>query len=497
MDGVTHWQSPRYFAYFASTASEAGILAELLAASLNQVGILWRTSPGAAGARGGDARLAPAAARPTGGLSRPHRGHRIRGDARRARGRPRRGSGQARRRRLRARALVGRQGRADPRARAAQGARRRRTSRCAPTCSSSTTRAPSWRRSARRRPRRSTRSTAIADALRGGRNLAARRRGLRGLGRRLRGAPAALRRLGARPTRSSSTRTSGSRRRWTAPRSGRRRVDAFRDAFSLVPEYLRVSEEVMSLNEVSVPLGRRFRALKLWFVLRSLGRQGLQAMIREHVRLAAEFERWVARGARLGGLRAAPLLARLLPARGRATRRTRRCSSASTRAARSSSRTRAWTAATCSGSRSGARARPKTTSASPGTCCDATRPTLRVLVRLRRRRARRRRERAEQLLDGGAVARDLRAVEIAVDEEVVEALGVGLEAASGSSSAPGRASPPTSERLLVADAEDEAAGALRRGVSRTCAGHLRASRAEMRPPAFGGPSVRTPQRAIA
>jgi aromatic-L-amino-acid decarboxylase len=72
-----------------------------------------------------------------------------------------------------------------------------------------------------------------------------------------------------------------------------RRVDAFRDAFSLVPEYLRVSEEVVSLNEVAIPLGRRFRALKLWFVLRSLGRQGLQAMIREHVRLAAEFERWV------------------------------------------------------------------------------------------------------------------------------------------------------------------------------------------------------------
>jgi aromatic-L-amino-acid decarboxylase len=71
------------------------------------------------------------------------------------------------------------------------------------------------------------------------------------------------------------------------------RVDAFRDAFGLVPEYLRVSEGVMSLNEVSVALGRRFRALKLWVVLRSLGRDGLQAMIREHIRLAAAFERWV------------------------------------------------------------------------------------------------------------------------------------------------------------------------------------------------------------
>jgi hypothetical protein len=42
-----------------------------------------------------------------------------------------------------------------------------------------------------------------------------------------------------------------------------------------------------------VPLGRRFRALKLWAVLRCYGREGLQAMIREHVRLAALFEGWV------------------------------------------------------------------------------------------------------------------------------------------------------------------------------------------------------------
>ena len=45
LPGLTHWQSPRYFAYFPSTGSEPGILAELLAATLNQVGILWRTSP--------------------------------------------------------------------------------------------------------------------------------------------------------------------------------------------------------------------------------------------------------------------------------------------------------------------------------------------------------------------------------------------------------------------------------------------------------------------
>jgi aromatic-L-amino-acid decarboxylase len=45
MDGVTHWQSPRYFAYFANTGSDPGILAELVIAGLNQVGILWRASP--------------------------------------------------------------------------------------------------------------------------------------------------------------------------------------------------------------------------------------------------------------------------------------------------------------------------------------------------------------------------------------------------------------------------------------------------------------------
>jgi aromatic-L-amino-acid decarboxylase len=49
----------------------------------------------------------------------------------------------------------------------------------------------------------------------------------------------------------------------------------------------------VNLSEVAVPLGRRFRALKLWAVLRCFGRDGLQAMIREHVRLAELFESWV------------------------------------------------------------------------------------------------------------------------------------------------------------------------------------------------------------
>ena len=60
-----------------------------------------------------------------------------------------------------------------------------------------------------------------------------------------------------------------------------------------MPEYLRTPEEVTSLSEFGPALGRRFRALKLWAVLRCFGRDGLQAAIREHVRLAALFESWV------------------------------------------------------------------------------------------------------------------------------------------------------------------------------------------------------------
>jgi aromatic-L-amino-acid decarboxylase len=47
LPGITHWQHPRYFAYFAVSASEPAILAELLAAALNSVAILWRTAPAA------------------------------------------------------------------------------------------------------------------------------------------------------------------------------------------------------------------------------------------------------------------------------------------------------------------------------------------------------------------------------------------------------------------------------------------------------------------
>jgi aromatic-L-amino-acid decarboxylase len=73
-----------------------------------------------------------------------------------------------------------------------------------------------------------------------------------------------------------------------------RRPDVLRAAFSLVPEYLRTSDEdVTNLMDYGPALGRRFRALKLWAVLRCFGREGLQERIREHVRLARLFASWI------------------------------------------------------------------------------------------------------------------------------------------------------------------------------------------------------------
>jgi aromatic-L-amino-acid decarboxylase len=74
-----------------------------------------------------------------------------------------------------------------------------------------------------------------------------------------------------------------------------RHMDLLKRAFSLVPEYLRTPEQekVRSGSDYGIQLGRRFRALKLWMVIRYFGREGLAARIREHVRLADLFASWV------------------------------------------------------------------------------------------------------------------------------------------------------------------------------------------------------------
>jgi len=68
-------------------------------------------------------------------------------------------------------------------------------------------------------------------------------------------------------------------------------------ALSILPEYLRNAATndgaVIDYRDWQVPLGRRFRALKLWFVIRQYGIEGLQFHVRRHVQIAEEFARWV------------------------------------------------------------------------------------------------------------------------------------------------------------------------------------------------------------
>ncbi|MDR7414878.1 MAG: pyridoxal-dependent decarboxylase [Armatimonadota bacterium] len=73
-----------------------------------------------------------------------------------------------------------------------------------------------------------------------------------------------------------------------------RRPEVLRRAFSLVPEYLRTPEEdAVNFMDYGIQLGRRFRALKLWMVLRMFGASGLREMVRRHIALAREFAGWV------------------------------------------------------------------------------------------------------------------------------------------------------------------------------------------------------------
>ena len=79
-----------------------------------------------------------------------------------------------------------------------------------------------------------------------------------------------------------------------------RRPDILRRAFSLVPEYLRASEDPRAhhLMDYGVPLGHRFRALKFWFVLRYFGLEGVRQIVRSHICDGSKFASWVDADAR-------------------------------------------------------------------------------------------------------------------------------------------------------------------------------------------------------
>ena len=163
LPGVTHWQHPRYFAYFATNASRPGILAELLAAALNNVAILWRTAPASTELEG----LVCDWVAQLLGLPEGWHGH-IEDSASTstlaALIAARHTTGRDRRRLLRARALVGREGRADARDASCARSRSTASTGCAPTGSTSSDAAVGGARpSARPRPTSVDPVAAVAD----------------------------------------------------------------------------------------------------------------------------------------------------------------------------------------------------------------------------------------------------------------------------------------------------------------------------------------------
>jgi len=291
LPGVTHWQSPRFFAYFATTGSEPGILAELLIAGLNQVGVLWRTSPALQELE----EVTLDWLRQLLGLPEAFSGH-IEDTA---------STGTLSALAV-ARAL--RPGRrvvlcsehahsaADKAARLLELELRKVAvdddfrmrpdlleleDACAVIATVGTTGAGAC-----------DPVTAIADACRDAGvwlHVDAAYAGPAAMCPELRPHFAGWEladSIGVNPHKWLGTPMDCSAL-WT------RRPEDFRRTFSLVPEFLQSPDDAVNLSEVSIPLGRRFRALKLWAVLRCYGRSGLQERIREHVRLAALFEGWV------------------------------------------------------------------------------------------------------------------------------------------------------------------------------------------------------------
>ena len=316
LPGVTHWQHPRFFAYFSVSGAEPGILAELLAATLNSVGFLWRTAPASTELELRRLRLGGAAARPPDRLARAHRGHGIDLDARG----PHRRSAQH-----------GPERRGLPRSTRTPPPRRTRG------CSGWSSRSAPTDDEFRMRPDAlELDDVAVVVATVGTTSVAsvdpvaeiADRCAAAGAWLHVDAAYAGsamvcpeLRWAFDGVERADSLVVNAHKWMFTPMDCSllwTSRPAEFRDAFSLVPEFLRTTDEgELNLSEYGPALGRRFRSLKLWAILRCYGAEGLRARIREAIRLAELFEGWVRRRARLGAVRAAALLARLLPQGGR------------------------------------------------------------------------------------------------------------------------------------------------------------------------------------
>jgi len=294
LDGVTHWQHPRYFAYFATSSSEPAILAELLAATLNSVAILWRTAPAATEL---EAVVLDWVAQLL-GLPQGWHGH-IEDTA----------STSTLAAIIAARAATGREEvvcseqahSSVDKATRMLGMRLRRV----PADQEFRLRADLLGDLSQAACVVATVGTtaatavdpvpAIADACAAAGawlHVDAAYAGAAMVCPELRWAFAGVERADSVVVNAH---------KWMLTPADcsllwSRRPEDLRRAFSLVPEYLRTPdrEDALSLSEYGPALGRRFRALKLWAVLRCHGRTGLQDHVRRGVALAARFEQWVA-----------------------------------------------------------------------------------------------------------------------------------------------------------------------------------------------------------
>lgn len=291
LPAVTHWQHPRFFGYFATTGSEPGILAEFLTAALNNVGLLWRTSPAAQELEEVTTGwLAELLGLPAGWHGQLEQGASLSTLAALAAAREARPgkrivvcSEQAHSSVERACRLLGLEVRKTPtddefRLRAdaldLDGA-------CAAIATVGTTSSTSVD------PVAEIADACAADGV--WLHVDAAYAGSAMICPEFRWAfegAAGADSLVVNPHKWLQT-PQGCSALWS------RRPEDLRAAFSLIPDYLRTAESVVSHSEYSPELGRTFRALKLWVVLRCYGREGLQARIRDNVRQAALFEQWV------------------------------------------------------------------------------------------------------------------------------------------------------------------------------------------------------------
>ncbi len=293
LPGITHWNHPRFFAYFSITGSEPGILAELLIAALNVNAMLWRSSPAATeleelatdwvrqlmGLRDGwhghiedsaststlAALMAARELRPGGTVVCSEHAHSSVDKAARILGLPLRKVVTDKEFRLRPDALADAVG-ADTAAVVAT---------VGTTSTTAVDPVPAV--------------ADIAEAAGAWLHVDAAYAGSAMVCEELRWAFEAVERADSLVV---------NPHKWLLTPVDcsllfTRRPEDLRSAFSLVPAYLRTDEEATNLMDYGPALGRRFRALKLWAVIRCFGREGFERTIREHLRLARLFAGWV------------------------------------------------------------------------------------------------------------------------------------------------------------------------------------------------------------